>query len=130
MSIRVRAGIVSASSTPAIVAWTPDCEERRPEAEAEQRVDGRVAHAEAIGRDERERANPHDQRRRPGDRCAGVEERDHQHRAEVVDDGERGQEDLQAVGTREPSSASTPSAKAMSVAIGMPQPRQRRRRPR
>ncbi len=30
---------------------------------------------------------------------------------------------LSPTGTREPTSASTPSAKAMSVAMGMPQPR-------
>ena len=32
------------------------------------------------------------------------------------------QEDLELAGTRSPSRASTPTAKAMSVAIGMPQP--------
>ena len=35
---------------------------------------------------------------RHSERCAGVEERDDEHRAEVVDDRQRDQEDLQAVG--------------------------------
>ena len=41
---------------------------------------------------------------------------------QVVGDGQRGEEDLEPAGTRRPSRARTPSAKAMSVAIGMPQP--------
>ena len=70
------------------------------------------------------RGAPHEQReeQRRAVQLVGVEQRDHQHRAEVVDDRERQQKHLQPSGTRSPSSASTPSANAMSVAIGTPQP--------
>ena len=52
----------------------------------------------------------------------GVEERDHQHRDHVVDDRQRGEEHLESGRRAGAASASTPSAKAMSVAIGIAQP--------
>ena len=55
--------------------------------------------------------------------AARVEEGDHEHRADVVDDRERGEEHLERPPARgRPSRASTPSANAMSVAMGTPQP--------
>ena len=52
-----------------------------------------------------------------------VEDRDHDDRADVVDDREREQEQLERRrAPASPSRLTTPTAMAMSVAIGMPQP--------
>ena len=56
----------------------------------------------------------------------GVEDGDDQYRDDVVDDGERQQEHAHIDGDSiAPSSARTPTAKAMSVAVGTAQPRPR-----
>ena len=52
----------------------------------------------------------------------GVEHRQHQYRSDVVGHRQGQQEESQAGGTRRPSRARQPRAKAMSVAMGMPQP--------
>ena len=49
-SIRRRAGMVRASSTPATVAWTPDWRKASPQPDAEQQVDSRAADAEQVER--------------------------------------------------------------------------------
>ena len=52
-----------------------------------------------------------------------VDDRDDEQRDDVVDDDHREQEGAQAVGLRAPTSASMPSANAVSVDIAAPQPR-------
>ena len=65
-------------------------------------------------------------RRRPGpegaDDAGAVDDRDDQHGADVVGDGQRQQQHLQPVGDAGPSRVRKPTTKAMSVAIGTPQP--------
>ena len=48
MSMRVRAGMVIASSTPATVACTPESKKASQSADAEDQVRPRLAHAQAV----------------------------------------------------------------------------------
>ena len=114
-------GTTIASATPAMVACTP---ESKVASHAARRAAGRQAAGErAMWRsaDQREQGD-----RGPSGHAStpvGIEDRDDHDRADVVDDGEREQEQLQGRRHSRTGRARTPTAKAMSVAIGMPHPR-------
>jgi hypothetical protein len=93
-----------------------------PKHRAEQQVGRQAHHTEPVHRRQRGHhrggeAEVHERE------VARVEHGDDRHRAEVVDDGQGGEEHLSEVGTRGPSRDSTPRAKAVSVADGMALPR-------
>ena len=125
---RSRSGIASAVTTPASVAWTPDfstqTQSTRPTTTygAEARDAARGSAANSTTTPTQPPRAEHRQRQ-----VVGVEQRDHDDRAEVVDDRDRRQEDFSDAGTREPSSSRMPSANAMSVAIGIAPAAQRDR---
>ena len=118
-----RVGVSRPRTTPAIVACTPDSCTASHSADAERRRDERshvdAEHARCTTSGDHDGAS-----NQPGAiDVVGVEDRDHDDRADVVDDRQRQQEQLAATAARRPpSSASTPTANAMSVAIGMPHP--------
>ena len=99
----------------------PRLEEGKPQAKAEHKVDQRGADPRPTSDQESDKDHTADRQMAYVD-AAGVEDGDHQHGHDVVDDGQRRQEDPQREGTRLPRSASSPRAKAGSVAIGTPQP--------
>ena len=109
-------------TTPTIVAWMPGLVQGDPHRDPEHDVQRRVPDVERRNTITATASSGGDEQRVVVD-AVGVEDRDHEDRADVVDDGEREEEQLQRRrDTRLPSRLSTPTANAMSVAIGMPQP--------
>jgi hypothetical protein len=90
-------------------------EEQEPDGDAEHGVDGGRAHADPVG--EQQQRQQHRRRRqvRPVE-LGGVEERDDEHGAEVVDDREGSQEHLERRRHPVAEQRLVPIAKAMSVA--------------
>ena len=72
-------------------------EEGGPEAHPEQQVDRSPAGTEAVGHPQRQQQGGDQGNAEPIDRV-GLEDRNHQQRAEVVDDGQRDYEDLECFG--------------------------------
>ena len=107
--------------TPASVAWTPDCSTQYHSLQAEQEVGQQRPDADAVENEQHDQRAARQRQHQHG-KLGGIEQRDDDDGAEIVDDGEGGEEQPQATGTRGPSSDSTPSAKAMSVAAGIAQP--------
>jgi hypothetical protein len=101
VSINELAGTVNARSTPAIVACTPESRKSEPEPDPEQGVDESPVNPDQVGHHERREEHGPDAQSAPGN-LRGVEERYHQHRHDVVHDGERRQEHLE--GHRDPLS--------------------------
>ena len=95
-SRRTRAGIVDASRTPATVAWTPDWSTASHSTDAQQRRRRSGGAPPAVGSQQQRRRARGRRQSITRSRSSGVEDGDDQHREQVVDDGERGQEDLQA----------------------------------
>ena len=87
-------------------------EHREPDADAERRRRPAMRQTRRTRRTTRSRRRSADARSRatPSVEVVGVEDRDHEDRADVVDDGERQQEDLEPpTAPARPSSASTPT---------------------
>ena len=89
--MRVRAGIVIARSTPAIVACTPDAEDGGPQGQPDRAVGPRAAIAGHVGADRHQQQSPGHGERAPCD-AARVEQGDHQDGADIVGDRQRRQE--------------------------------------
>ncbi|MCZ7685692.1 MAG: hypothetical protein M5U28_45695 [Sandaracinaceae bacterium] len=87
--------MVKAIRMAATVACTPDLEERQPDPRAEDEVQGGRPHAQHV-REDRQREEPEADAQREDRHLIGVEDRDHQHGADVVDDREGRQEHLEA----------------------------------
>ena len=92
-----------------------------PQEQPEDDVDRHRPHAEALGHEQRPRWQQRDGQ--PAEtEVVGVEDGDHDDGADVVGDRQRQQEHLGRAGDPGAESATTATAKAMSVAMGMPQP--------
>ncbi len=115
-------GTASAVMTPASVAWTPDFRTQSQTRMPSQYIGGSARDGAAVEqRPEMPMPTAAQHQRRYG-QILRVEERDDDDGAEIVDDGERQQEDLERAGDARADSARIPTAKAMSVAVGMAQP--------
>ena len=114
------AGVSSPRTTPASVACTPDSSRREPDERADGEVGGEALHVAAAQGEDHGEADAASQPT-PGQR-AGVEDGDHDDRADVVGDGQGEQEDLRRDRHPPPESVTMPTAKAMSVAMGIAQP--------
>ena len=117
------AGVSRPSTTPAMRGVDAGLNVQSHTVEPEHDVD-RLVPTRAGGAQDHDKRQPGNGRGEPAEaQVVGVDDRDHDDGADVVDD-RQGQQDSTFRRARHPSPsrASTPRAKAMSVAIGMPQP--------
>ncbi len=72
-------------------------EERQPHAAAQDQVDERTSHTGPVRQHQRRQTDPGDEQSEPG-QLRGVEERDHDHGPDVIDDRDSGEKHLQTDG--------------------------------